>query len=102
MAMEDAATLGRCLPDTAGPDEAFAAFSRLRRERVAKVVALGAKTASSKAAGPAGAVVRDAAMKFGFRFFVKPESAAWMLRHHIDGDEPVAAESGGNRVIAPA
>lgn len=102
MAMEDAATLGRCLRDTAGPDEAFTAFSRLRRERVAKVVALGAKTASSKAPGPVGAVVRDAAMKFGFRFFVKPESAAWLLRHHIDWDEPVTTESGGNRVIAPA
>ena len=88
MALEDAATLGRCLRDGGDPGEAFAAFSRLRRDRVAKVVALGAKTASSKAAGPVRATIRDQFMKFGFRFFVKPESAAWLLRHHIDWDEP--------------
>jgi 2-polyprenyl-6-methoxyphenol hydroxylase-like FAD-dependent oxidoreductase len=83
MALEDAVALGRCVRDSPDVEEAFTAYERLRRDRVAKVVALGAKTASSKAAGPAGAVVRDAMMRFGFRFFVKPESAAWLLRHHI-------------------
>lgn len=88
MALEDAVTLGRCVRDIPGPEEAFTAYERLRRDRVAKVVALGAKTASSKAAGPVAAVVRDAMMRFGFRFFTKPESAAWLLRHHIPWDEP--------------
>jgi 2-polyprenyl-6-methoxyphenol hydroxylase-like FAD-dependent oxidoreductase len=77
--------------DAVGPAEAFTAFERLRRERVDKVVALGAKTASAKAAGPVGAVIRDAMMRFGFKFFVKPESAAWLLRHHSSWDEEVAA-----------
>ena len=67
-----------------------------------KVVALGAKTASSKAAGPVGAIVRDAMMRFGFRFFYKPESAAWLLRHHTGWDEPVtgpaAARNTGSRL----
>ncbi len=29
-------------------------------------------------------------MRFGFRFFYQPESAAWLLSHHIDWDEPVS------------
>jgi 2-polyprenyl-6-methoxyphenol hydroxylase-like FAD-dependent oxidoreductase len=93
MALEDAVTLGRCLRDTSGPGEAFTAYEQLRRDRVRKVVALGAKTASSKAADPAGAIIRDALMRFGFRFFYKPESAAWLLRHHTSWDEPVTSQA---------
>jgi 2-polyprenyl-6-methoxyphenol hydroxylase-like FAD-dependent oxidoreductase len=93
MALEDAVLLGKCLRDTPRPAEAFTAFERLRRDRVRKVVALGAKTASSKAAGPIRAVIRDAVMRFGFRFFYKSESAAWLLRHHISWDEPVSTRA---------
>jgi 2-polyprenyl-6-methoxyphenol hydroxylase-like FAD-dependent oxidoreductase len=93
MALEDAVTLGRCLRDTPGPAQAFIAYEQLRRDRVRKVVALGAKTASSKAAGPAGAIIRDAMMRFGFRFFYKPESAAWLLGHHTSWDEPVTSQA---------
>jgi 2-polyprenyl-6-methoxyphenol hydroxylase-like FAD-dependent oxidoreductase len=93
MAIEDAVTLGRCLRDYPGPQEAFTAFERLRRDRVNKVVALGAKTASSKAAGAAGAILRDTMMRVGFRFFYKPESAAWLLRQHTDWDTPVTAQA---------
>lgn len=93
MAIEDAVALGRCLRDCPDPQQAFAAYEGLRRDRVTKVVALGAKTASSKAAGPAAAIWRDAMMRFGFRFFYKPESAAWLLRHHMSWDEPVIADS---------
>jgi 2-polyprenyl-6-methoxyphenol hydroxylase-like FAD-dependent oxidoreductase len=89
MALEDAATLGRCLRDCDRPRQAFTTYSGLRRDRVAKIVALGAKTASSKASGPAAAMVRDAFMRLGFRFFYKPESAAWLLSQHIDWDAPV-------------
>jgi 2-polyprenyl-6-methoxyphenol hydroxylase-like FAD-dependent oxidoreductase len=101
MAMEDAAVLGQCLRDCAGPREAFGTFERLRRERVNKIVALGAKTASSKAAGPAAALFRDSFMRFGFRFFYRPESAAWLLRHHISWDEPVTGTAAG-LPVAPA
>jgi FAD-dependent urate hydroxylase len=94
MALEDAAVLGQCLRDCGSPQEAFGLFEQLRRERVAKVVALGAKTASSKTAGPVGALLRDTFLRLGFRFFVKPESAAWLLRQHIDWDDPVAAGAG--------
>jgi FAD-dependent urate hydroxylase len=91
MAMEDAVTLGRCLRDIEDPVTAFATLQRLRRPRTDKIIALGAKTASSKAAGPVAAAMRDAFMKFGFRFFYKPESSAWLLRNHTDWDERVTA-----------
>lgn len=89
MAMEDAVTLGQCLRDIGDPQRALATLQHLRRPRTDKIVALGAKTASSKAAGPIAAAMRDAFMKFGFRFFYKPESSAWLLRNHIDWDERI-------------
>lgn len=39
------------------------------------------------------AAMRDAFMKFGFRFFYKPESSAWLLRNHIDWNERIAPVS---------
>ena len=89
MALEDAVTLGRCLRDCPDHVSAFTMLHELRRDRVGKVIALGAKTASSKAAGPLAARLRDLFMTVGFRYFYKPESSAWLLRHHIDWDEPV-------------
>lgn len=89
MAMEDAVTLGQCMRDIDDPVLALKTLEHLRRPRTDKIVALGAKTASSKAAGPVGAAIRDAFMRIGFRFFYKPESSAWLLRHHIDWAEKI-------------
>jgi FAD-dependent urate hydroxylase len=90
MAMEDAVTLGQCLRDIDDPKWALATLQHLRRPRTDKIIALGAKTASSKAAGPVAAAMCDAFMKFGFRFFYEPESSAWLLRNHINWNERVA------------
>jgi hypothetical protein len=65
------------------------------------------KISASAASWPARMKVRMAVSSAMLlpRFFVKLESVAWLLRHHIDWDEPVpagAGDSGGNRVIAPA
>ncbi|MGH3247673.1 MAG: FAD-dependent monooxygenase, partial [Trebonia sp.] len=89
MAMEDAVMLGQCLRDIDDPSQAFGTLQHLRRPRTDEILALGAKTASAKAAGPVAAAMRDAFMKLGFRFFYKPESSAWLLRNHIDWDERV-------------
>jgi hypothetical protein len=32
-------------------------------------------------------------MRFGFRFFYKPEPAAWLLRHHTGRDEPLTSQA---------
>ena len=52
MAIEDAVVLARCLRDLPETGQAFAAYERLRRGRVEKIVAHGASTSNSKAAGP--------------------------------------------------
>jgi len=54
-----AVRLGWCLRDCVGPQDAFATPHSLRKDRVNKIVALGAKTASSKAVGPVSALISD-------------------------------------------
>ena len=52
MAIEDAVVLAKCLRDLPDVSRAFAAYEQLRRERVERVVAQGARSSSGKAAGP--------------------------------------------------
>jgi 2-polyprenyl-6-methoxyphenol hydroxylase-like FAD-dependent oxidoreductase len=91
MAVEDAVELARCLRDLPA-HAAFRAYERSRRARVEKVVAQGARTSSSKAAGPVGRAVRDAMLPLVLR--ATASAGAWKHRHHIDWDEPVPASAG--------
>jgi FAD-dependent urate hydroxylase len=91
MAIEDAVELARCLRDLP-VDAAFGAFEGMRRERVERVVAQGARTSGQKAAGPVARVFRDAFLPI----FLKRAagkgggSVAWLHRYSIDWDAPVA------------
>lgn len=89
MALEDAVVLAKCLRDLSSIQKAFAAFEQIRRNRVERIVAQGARSSSSKAAGPVGRVVRDLVLPFVFRHIVTEKSLAWMYEHHIDWDSPV-------------
>lgn len=91
MAIEDAVELGRCLRDLPVPDAAFAAYERLRRRRVEQMVAAGARTSNTKAAGPVARVLRDAILPIFLRR-QGAEAAAWLHGHHIAWDAPVAPE----------
>nr|MDP8946470.1 FAD-dependent monooxygenase [Actinomycetota bacterium] len=62
MAIEDAVVLSRCLRDLPDTKQAFAAYERLRRARVERIVAHGARTSNSKAAGSVVRVLRDLMM----------------------------------------
>jgi hypothetical protein len=93
MAMESAVTLARCLRDCSAPEEAFTTYERLRRERVERIIAYGAKSAHWKAAGPVAAFLRDTFMHIGLTYFYKAESDAWLFRHHIDWNTPVGREA---------
>ena len=88
MAIEDGVVLATCLRDAAGIREAFAAFERARRRRVERIVAQGARTSSSKAAGPVGRVIRDLMLPFVFRHVVTERSMAWIYEHHVEWDHP--------------
>lgn len=91
MAIEDAVVLAKSLRDMPTPASAFTAYERLRRERVERVVAAGARTSSTKVAGPITRVFRDLAMPLFLRKAAGDgaESLAWVHRYEIDWDAPV-------------
>ncbi|MGW0064353.1 FAD-dependent oxidoreductase [Streptosporangium sandarakinum] len=93
MAIEDAVVLARCLRDVPGTREAFAAFERLRRERVEKVVAQGRRNGSGKAPGPVGAFLRDLVLPTIMRQVEKKDMLAWMYDYRLSWDDPVTAPS---------
>jgi FAD-dependent urate hydroxylase len=89
MAAEDAVVLAQCLRDLPEVSQALAAYERLRRSRVERIVAQGARTGSAKTPGPVGRVLRDLALPLVFRFLVTERSTAWMYDHHIEWAAPV-------------
>jgi 2-polyprenyl-6-methoxyphenol hydroxylase-like FAD-dependent oxidoreductase len=90
MAIEDAVVLGQCLRDCHDIPSAFDAFERLRRGRVERIVAYGARNSSSKEAGPAGRFFRDLALPLVVRYLVTERRMAWMYGHHIEWAARVA------------
>ena len=95
MAIEDAVVLAQCLRDVPDIGTAFVTFDQRRRRRVERIVAQGARSSSSKAAGPIGRIVRDRTLPLIFRYLVTEQSQAWIYDHHIDWERPVSA---GQRV----
>lgn len=87
MAIEDAVVLAKCLRDIPDTREAFAAFERLRRERVERVVAQGKRNGSGKAPGAFGAFARDLFMPVFMRQLAKKNALAWMYDYRIRWDE---------------
>jgi FAD-dependent urate hydroxylase len=90
MAIEDAVELGRCLRDLPDPGAAFAVYERLRRGRVERVVANGARSSNMKAAGPVARVLRDALLPIFLRRQAE-RAHEWLHGYHIDWDAPVTA-----------
>ncbi len=91
MAAEDAVVLAKCLRDLHDLPQALAAYERLRRRRVERIVAQGARSSSAKTPGPVGRVVRDLLLPVVFKLLVTEKSMAWMHQHHLDWDTPVTA-----------
>jgi 2-polyprenyl-6-methoxyphenol hydroxylase-like FAD-dependent oxidoreductase len=90
ISVESAVQLARCLRDMPDVDTAFAAYERLRRERVEKIAAQAAKTNNQKAMGPLATRAMSLLMPLATRTFLKPEKMfGWTHRHHIDWNAPV-------------
>ncbi|HET8987163.1 MAG TPA: FAD-dependent monooxygenase [Humibacillus sp.] len=83
LALEDAVVLATCLRDAATVEEALTAYESVRRDRVERIVAAGARSSSSKIPGRAGRAVRDAMMRLVFRFVVTERSSAWVTGHRV-------------------
>jgi FAD-dependent urate hydroxylase len=90
-AAEDAIVLARCLRDLPDVPEALTAYEGLRRRRVERIVAQGARTSSSKTPGPIGRVLRDLTLPLIFKLMVNDKSLAWLYDHHVEWDSPVGA-----------
>lgn len=95
MAMEDVVILAKCLRDFSSISEAFAMHERLRRQRVERIVAEGARQSSNKTPGPLGRIVRDLMLAFVFKFLVTERSLSWMYNHHIDWNLPAVSDTSG-------
>jgi FAD-dependent urate hydroxylase len=90
--------LARCLRDLP-PPEAFAAYERLRRHRVERIIKMAERTNSDKAAGPVARVLRDLLMPVAMRVLASPRHWAWQFDHPIDWAAPVA--NSPSRTTAP-
>src|ERR1700676_4310990 len=94
MALEDAVVLAKCLRDLPRmATKSFAIYERLRRQRVERIVAEGARQSSNKTRGPVGRIVRDFMLPFVFKFLVTEKSLNWIYNHHIDWDVPVVLDA---------
>ncbi|MGH3098570.1 MAG: FAD-dependent monooxygenase [Streptosporangiales bacterium] len=90
MALEDTVVLATSLRDTASVTEGLARFEALRRHRVERIVAIGARSSSAKIPGRIGRVFQEAAMRVIFRYVVTERSQEWMTGHRVSWDTPRA------------
>jgi len=89
MAIESAVQLARCLRDFDSPATAFAAYERIRRPRVEKVAARGAKINQSKTVGPVMRRMLPLVMPLATKLFKMEEVMAREQSYTIDWDAPV-------------
>ncbi|MGP4026355.1 FAD-dependent monooxygenase [Actinomadura sp. 3N407] len=91
-AIESAVQLARCLRDLPDPQSAFAAYERLRRERVEKVIDRGNKTNNSKTMGTFAKAMMKLMMPIMMKTFLNPEKTLGPeQRYLIDWDAPVTS-----------
>ena len=85
-----AVVLAKCLRDLPDVPQALAAYERLRRRRVERIVTQGARTSRSKTQGPVGRALSGIMLPLVLKFLVTERSQAWIYGHHLDWDAPVA------------
>jgi 2-polyprenyl-6-methoxyphenol hydroxylase-like FAD-dependent oxidoreductase len=93
MAAEDGVLLAKALRDMPSIPAALDAYEGLRRGRVEKIVAFGARGSSAKVPGRFGRIVRDFFLRLVFRFFVSERWMAWQYDHRVEWDRRVPAGS---------
>ncbi len=90
MTLEDGVVLAQALRDSTDLSAALAAYERVRRPRVERIVAAGARSSSSKIPGPVGRWFQERVLTLVFRHLVTQRSTAWMSGHRLDWDATVA------------
>jgi 2-polyprenyl-6-methoxyphenol hydroxylase-like FAD-dependent oxidoreductase len=89
LALEDAVVLAKALRDFGDVSPAFAAYEHLRRRRVERIVAQGARSSSSKTPGPLGRLVRDLLLRLMLRLVVTDKVLAWMYEYRVEWERPL-------------
>jgi 2-polyprenyl-6-methoxyphenol hydroxylase-like FAD-dependent oxidoreductase len=92
LAFESGIQLARCLRDLPDVPAAFAAYEKLRRPRVEKIAARGARINHAKAPGRIAQKVMPMLMRVMFTLLNAEKSFGAELRYTIDWDEPVQKE----------
>ena len=90
MAAEDGVILAKALRDLPSIPAALNEYERLRRSRVEKIVAYGARGSNAKVPGPLGRVIRDLFLRVVFRVFASERAMAWQFGHRVEWDRRVA------------
>jgi 2-polyprenyl-6-methoxyphenol hydroxylase-like FAD-dependent oxidoreductase len=90
MALEDAVVLAGSLRAARSVEEGLADYESRRRDRVERIVRCGARSSSTKTAGPVARVLRDVMLRLVFRALVTERSLEWMHGHRVDRDEVAA------------
>jgi 2-polyprenyl-6-methoxyphenol hydroxylase-like FAD-dependent oxidoreductase len=90
LAIESGIELARCLRDLPSVESAFAAYEGLRRTRVEKIAARGAKISHAKAPGPLARRVLPLVLPLVFRAPAVARVAEQEQRYAIDWDAKVA------------
>lgn len=88
LAIESAVQLARCLRELPYRD-AFPAYENLRRDRVERIIAAGARTSSAKAAGPVARIIRDSIMPIAMKLMAKSGVFTKQFDYRIDWSAPV-------------
>jgi 2-polyprenyl-6-methoxyphenol hydroxylase-like FAD-dependent oxidoreductase len=92
LAMESAIELARCLRDLPDVSTAFATYERLRRQRVEKIAARGARLGRAKTPGPVAQRMMRLLIPLMLKSMNIEKTMGDEQRYTIDWDTPVSAE----------
>ncbi|MBB5914981.1 2-polyprenyl-6-methoxyphenol hydroxylase-like FAD-dependent oxidoreductase [Nocardia transvalensis] len=93
LAIESAVQLARCLRDFDDPATAFATYERIRRPRVEKIAARGAKISHSKTMGPIMRRMMPIMMPLATKLMKMEETMLREQSYTIDWEAPVDIEA---------
>jgi 2-polyprenyl-6-methoxyphenol hydroxylase-like FAD-dependent oxidoreductase len=92
LAMESAIQLARCLRDLPEVTSAFDTYERMRRPRVEKIAARGARIGRAKAPGPIAQRMMRVLLPLMFKTMDIEKTIAAEQRYTIDWAAPVASD----------
>lgn len=101
LAIESAIQLARCLRDLPSHTEAFATYEHLRRPRVERIAAQGAKINHAKAPGPVAKTFMRALMPIMFHPALIERTAGKSQRYRIDFNTSVTTATTATGTTAP-